>query len=209
MQLLSGWFVAIGLLLTGIGGSFAPWIWHESVALQLSAPGLAEFVKDLPEVRLGQVEVNRLYFLCPLFLAMIALPVFAHNRRLALPAWVRWSLNLAVIPLALAALSPVWAPPILLSSEFRVQTLLFLLAIGLALISPLFKNLPLTPLVIALLVGSAAAVVLPFWQFGLIQAAVAGTYQEPIDLGWGWWLTLGGIALSNIGAIGAVFIGSD
>ena len=41
---IAAWAVTVGLLLTGIGGGFAPWIYRESVALQLTAPGLAEFV---------------------------------------------------------------------------------------------------------------------------------------------------------------------
>ena len=70
---LSSWLLALGLLVTGIGGAFFPWIWREGVALQLTGPGLAEFVKLLPDVRTMQVEVERLFFLLPLFLAMLAL----------------------------------------------------------------------------------------------------------------------------------------
>lgn len=203
---IAAWAVTVGLLLTGIGGGFAPWIYRESVALQLTAPGLAEFVKFLPEVRAVQVEIDRLYFLAPLFLAMLALPIFAVNNGLALPGWWRALLRLAVVPLSLASLSPVWTPAILMAAEFRLQTLLAAGAMGLSVVSPLFKALPLKLLVILLCLGGVVAIALPAWQFSLIQSSMENVYHEPVSLGWGWWLTVGAIILSLVGGIGAAFV---
>ncbi len=195
----SSFIIALGLVLTGVGGAFLPWIWHDSVALQLTGPGLAEFVKFLPQIRTGQVAIERLFFLLPLFLAMLALPVFAVNQALRLPSWLGWLMRLAVIPLALAGLSPVWTPAILIAPEFRLQTLLAFTAIGLSLAAPLLKNLPLKPLVILLIIAVLAALILPYWQFSLVQADVAEAYDQPVSLSWGWWLTVGGLVLSMIG----------
>jgi hypothetical protein len=191
--------------LAGLGGGFLPWIWRDPVALQLTAPGLAEFVKFLPEVRLGQVQLQRLFFLPPLFLAMLALPLLAANRQLLLPTWLRWLVRLAIVPLALAALSPVWTPTILLAPEFRLQTGLALLALGLALTAPWFKHLPLTGLISLLLGGSLAALILPWWQFRLIQPAIAEAYHQPLWLGWGWGLTATGIMVSLAGGMWLLF----
>lgn len=190
-------------MLAGIGGAFAPWIWRQSVALQLTAPGLAEFVKFLPEVRLGQLQIERLFFLLPLFTAMLALPLLAENRWLALPAWLRYPLRLAVLPLALAGLSPVWAPAVLLAPEFRLQTLLALSALGLAALAPLLRALPLRLLAGLLLAAGLAALVLPPWQFSLVQPGLVEAYHQPVSLGWGWWLTAAGLGLSMAGALGA------
>jgi hypothetical protein len=198
------WFVALGLFLTGIGGAFLPWIWRESVALQLTGPGLAEFVKFLPEVRTKQVDIERLFFLLPLFVSMLALPIVVENKKLDLPTWLRWGLRLAVIPLALASISPVWAPEVLIDQEFRLQTLLAGLAIGLAVIAPLLKSLPLKIVAVLLLGGGLAAIILPMWQFSLIQPSMVEVYHEPVSLGWGWWLTVGGIVLSIVGGIFAL-----
>jgi hypothetical protein len=191
--------MALGLLLAGAGGAFLPWVWRESVALQLTAPGLAEFVKFLPGVRAGQIQIERLFFFLPLFLAMLALPLFATNQTLRLPAWLSWLMRLAVIPLALASLSPVWTPAILIAPEFRLQTLLAVVAIGLSLAAPLLKSLPLKPLAILLIIAGSAALVLPYWQFSLVQADVVEAYQQPVSLGWGWWFTASGLMLSIIG----------
>lgn len=195
----AGGLLALGLLLAGIGGGFLPWIWRTPVAQQLTAPGLAEFIKFLPEVRLGQLQPERFYFLLPLFVAALALPLISANHRLMLPLWLRWLLRLAVLPLALAGLSPVWTPAILMAPEFRLQTLLAGLAVGLAVIAPLLQKLPLTPLLLLLLAGSLLGLGLAWWQFSLVQSSIGTAYHEPISLGWGWWLTVAGVILSLIG----------
>ncbi len=180
----------IGLFMAGVGGGFVPWVWRDTVALQLTAPGLAEFVKFLPEVRTGQLTVQRLYFLLPLFWAMLALPILAENQQLRLPTWLRWGLRSTVIPMALVALPPVWSPPILLDAEFRIQTILALLAMSLTIISPLLRHLPLKELLGLFWLIGLASLMLSTWQFSLVQAAIVEAYHEPISFGPGWWLTV-------------------
>ncbi len=196
---------SFSLLLAGIGGAFLPWIWRASVALQLTGPGLAEFVKFLPAVRAGQVRPERLFFLLPLWVALLTLPVAVENKKLALPGWLRWSLRFMVIPLALAGLSPVWAPAILLAPEFRLQTILAAVAVGLTVIAPVFNRLPLKIFVMILVGSSLAALVLPVWQFNLVQPDMVEAYHEPVSLGWGWWLTAVGLVMSSGGGIYAAF----
>jgi len=55
--------------------------------------------------------------------------------------------------------------------------------------------------IILLVVGDLAALTLPLWQFSLIQAGVGAAYHQPISLGWGWWLTVGGIFMSVVGGV--------
>ena len=203
---IAAWILSVGLLLTGLGGGFAPWVYKEGVALQLTALGLAEFVKFLPEVRLGQVQVQRLYFLLPLFVASLALPLIAINRQLMLPGWWRVLLRLAVVPLALASLSPVWTPTVLVSVEFRLQTVLAAGAMALLVISPLLKKLPVKLLAVLFCISGVVTIALPLWQFGLVRAGIEEAYHEPILLGWGWWLMLVGIIMGMAGGIGAAFI---
>jgi hypothetical protein len=168
------------------------------VALQLTAPGLAEFVKFLPNLRLGQVVIERLVFLLPLFVALLAIPILVDNKALGLPRWLRWALRLWVCPLALAGLSPVWTPTILVDPEFRLQTILGGGAVVLTVVTPLLKNLPLKPLLVLYVIAAVAALILPFWQFSLIQADMMQVYHEPVALGWGWWLTVLGLIISLI-----------
>ncbi len=197
--------LVVGLLLTGLGGAFLPWVWRAPAALQLTAPGLAEFVKFLPQVRTLQVEIQRLYLLWPLFQAMLTLPLFAANQSAAIPGWLRWLMRLAVVPLALAALSPVWTPAILMAPEFRWQTGLALVSLGILLFQPLFRRLPLTLLVMPLIISSVAAAALSFSQFKLAQVGLAEVYNQPVTLGWGWWIMSVGLLLSVVGGAGLLW----
>lgn len=198
------YLMAIGLLMVGLGGSFIPWVWREAVALQLTAPGLAEFVKFLPEIRTAQFTVERLYFLGPLLVAMLLLPLVAENHQLGLPRWLRWSLRLTVMPLALAALSPVWTPGILTNAEFRLQTILAGLAIGLSLVAPFGKRLPLKLLLGIVALTGGVAIGLAGWQFNQIQPALESVYRGPVSLGIGWWVSLAGLIISLAGGVGVV-----
>jgi hypothetical protein len=201
----SHYLIVWGIWLAGVGGSFIPWLWRDAVALQLTAPGLAEFVKFLPEVRTVQLSVTRLDFLQPLFWAMIVLPLIVGNQALRLPIVWRWLLRASIIPFALASLSPVWTPTTLTNEEFRQQTMIALVAGALMLFAPLFKRLPLWLLFIAITVGGIRAIVLAGLQFNLIQTALANVYAEPVTLGLGWWLTVGGVSLSIMGGAWATW----
>lgn len=200
--------LALGLLVTGFSAAFAPWVWRPPVALQLTGPGLAEFVKFLPQIRGGQIQIERLFFLLPLMVAIIALPLFAGNSQLRLPGWFRWTMRLSVLPLALATLSPVWTPAILLAEEFRLQTALAGLAVGLAVFSPLFGRIPLRILGWLFVTAGLAALILPYWHFSLVQAEIQEAYHEPVTLGWGWWLTALGMVVSVAGGIIVTISGS-
>lgn len=184
--------LVLSVLTVGLGGGLAPWVYREAVALQLTAPGLAEYVKFLAENRLGLLTVQRLYFLLPLAVAVLSLPLLTANKTLALPPAVRWFLRLSVIPLALNLLSPVWAPGVLLNSEFRLQTLVALLGIGLAVIAPVFKVVALKWLLPAVTLSHVLAIGLAVNHFNQLTPAIEATYASPIGLGWGGWLTIAG-----------------
>lgn len=203
-------FLAIGAVVClAIGGGFAPWIYRPPAALQLTAPGLAEYVKFLAEVRLGQLAVQRLFFLLPLATAALALPLLAANARLGLPLALNGILRLCALPPALALLSPVWSPGVLLSAEFRQQTIIAGLAIGLAIIAPVFAALPLKWLLTLTAILAGAATGLALQQFFLSVPAIAATYAAPISLGWGGYLSIAGAAGLIISAGWAWIISGD
>lgn len=189
-------------------GAFWPWVYREAVALQLTAPGLAEFVKFLPEVRRGELAVSRLFFLLPLLAGTVVLPLLAVNRQVGYPRWLQWLLRLAVLPFALSLLSPVWTPAVLVSAEFRLQTLAAILCLGLGLVAPLLKNLPLRWLALAGAGLALLAVGLAFQQFFLARAALEDVYRSPIVPGWGAWLAWAGAGWLLLGAASA-FLPAD
>lgn len=188
------YLLPISLLAFAIGAAFAPWVYRAPVAEQLTAPGLAEFVKFLAEKRLGLLPIQRLHFLFPAASAALMLPLFAVNRELRLHWSVNALLRLATLPTALAILSPVWSPGVLMSAEFRAQTTIAAIAIGLAVIAPLLRGLPLRWLTIAAALIALAATVFAVRQFLLAQDAISAVYASPVSLGWGGWLTLVGSA---------------
>ena len=184
------WLLPLSLVLLGVGGGFTPWVYRSPVALQLTAPGLAEFVKFLPEMRLGLLPIQRLHFLLPLATAALTLPLAATNRQLGLHWSLDGLLRLAVLPLSLALLSPVWSPGVLLNPEFRLQTFTAAAAILLALIAPLFKNIPLKYLTTGVAVLAALSLILVLRQFWLVDDAIGVAYASAIRLGWGGWLSV-------------------
>ncbi len=188
------YLLPISLLAFAIGAGFAPWVYRAPIAEQLTAPGLAEFVKFLAEKRLGLLPIQRLHFLFPAATGALMLPLFAVNRQLRL----HWSgnaiLRLTTLPLALAILSPVWSPGVLMSAEFRAQTIVAAIAVGLAVIAPLFRALPLRRLTIAAALVALTATIFAVRQFLLVQGAISTAYGSPVTMGWGGWLTLVGLA---------------
>jgi len=187
-------FLIISLFALVIGGGFAPWVYRPPVALQLTPPGLAEYVKFLREVRLGILSLERLYFLLPLTVAAFGTSLIAVNERLRLHWSANWLLRLSVIPMALNLLSPIWAPARLIDPEFRLQTIVAAAAIGLAALASLFRKLPLPLVVFVVAAAAGGGVWLALEQFYLAQAAIAATYASPVTLGWGGWLAIFGAA---------------
>lgn len=195
------WLAVLGLLAAGSGAAFLPWVWRDGVALQLTAPGLAEFVKFLPEQRLAILTIHRLYFLLPLCWAMLMLPLLASNARVQVPHWVRWLIRLTVIPLALASLPPVWTPGTLTSEEFRWQTIIAACASGLSGISPWLQRLPFRAVAVVLTVGGLVTLTLATREFLLVQTPIAEVYHSPVSLGWGWWVITFGAAVSGASSL--------
>jgi len=191
------YLAVFSIFIFGIGAGFAPWVFRAPIALQLTAPNLAEYVKFLGEVRLGQLAVQRLHFLFPAMLAALAFPLLAANRQLRLHWGLSGLLRVATVPMALVFLSPVWSPGILLNAEFRVQTFVAILAIALAIFSPLLKALPLKWLLGAIALIALLSTILALRQFFVTQNAIALTYASPVHLGWGGWLTI-------LGAVGLI-----
>jgi hypothetical protein len=195
------WTLLVGLMLAAGGASFGPWVDRPAAALMLTAPDLAEFVKFLPEVRTGSLAVHRLLFLFPLFVTTFALPLVVTNRRLAYPGWVRWPALVAVIPLALTLLPPVWSPGVLLSAEFRLQTSACVLCLGMVVAARWLRLMPLRPIVALLVPLSLAAPSLALWQFFAVQEAVTHAYASPIVPGWGAWIAIVGFGLVVLGIL--------
>ncbi len=201
LQIIGSWAFLGGLLLAAAGASFAPWVTRPPAALVLTAPDLAEFVKFLPEVREGTLKVSRLMFLSPLFVTALTLPLSVAVSRLDYPRWIRWAVLITVIPLSLTLLPPVWSPDVLMSTEFRPQTIACALCLSLVVLNHWLGRTPFRLVLSLSVLLSLAAPALALWQFLVIRGAVARAYASPIAPGWGTWTTLAGFGVVILGAL--------
>ena len=214
----------LGLALA-IVGYFGPWVDHKTAALVLTGQDMGEFVKFLPEVRDGTAPMIREFFYLPPFAAALGLILLMASKRLAYPLVVRAVMLLAVLGLAWAMLPPVWTPQLLVTAEFRKQTVAIAFCLLLLIIHPVLRYLPprrgLEPVAcpehsrregltaVALRYAQDTAMMVlallgagpPLWQFFSIREAVNRAYGWPVQVGWGLWVTVLGFLIVMAGTV--------
>lgn len=193
----------VGWVLAAVG-YFGPWIAHQAVALTLSGVDMGEFVKFLPSVVDGSLQVTRQLFYLPPFTVVVSIALLSSLGDLNYPWPLRMFMLLLAIPVSLQLLPPAWAPSILLTAEFRLQTIALGLCWLLLAASWLLGRLP-SWLVGSLSAGlSLGALILTSWQLLVAKPAIDEVYRVPPAIGWGVFLCLAGLAL--IAAASAVIV---
>ena len=189
-------------LLAALLGYWMPWLALPAVALQLNAYELSEWVTFMPAVQLGEVPFNRLSFLIPaaclaLLFALASAQSRTARRRPALAIWPDsmwgWVL-LGCAGLSVAAVFPYY--PYLLTAygdpEFQAQFFVacaVVAGIGLAFITPDWLS-SLAPIALAVIgIGYS------LWALWALLPVAAELLRAPWPVGWGWPLTLVGLAL--------------
>ncbi len=190
------WLLPLGALIT-LAGYVGPWVPHKAAGLVVTGLDLAEYVKFLPQVRGGELAIWRQVFYLPLVAVSLSLSLWAYRTELALPRLMRWAmLGLAVVA-ALNLLPPAWTPGRLTTPEFRLQTGVMVICLGLAALGPMLALLPRwvglgLPAVLPLAGGLAAVVF-----FAQVLPLIQPLYNAPLGLGWGPpVLILGGLLIS-------------
>lgn len=197
-------FVSLTLLLglaLAIAGYFGPWVDHKTAALVLTGQDMGEFVKFLPEVRAGAILMIRELFYLPPFVAALGLILLMANRRSAYPLLVRVVMGLTVLGLAWAMLPPVWTPQLLLTAEFRKQSIAIAFCLLLVVIHPVLRHLPLRLVAVAVMVLAILGAGPPLGQFLAIHKAVSRAHGWPVPVGWGLWATVLGFTIVLVGAV--------
>jgi hypothetical protein len=121
-------------------GYWGRWIAHPAAGLNILGVDLPEYVKFVPEARYGVIPINRLvFFAMPVSLAS-GLILFA-SLRMQISVWLRGLVGLLAIPVALSMLPPAWTPGLLMTPEFRTQTLVIMALIAATFLIPLWKQL--------------------------------------------------------------------
>jgi hypothetical protein len=176
-------------------GCYGAWIAHRTAALTISGSDLGEFVKFLPGVLDGSLQVMRQFFYLPPFAVVVSIALLAGLRRLRYAWPLRVLFLVLAVPVSLQLLPPAWSPASLLSPEFRVQTLAlglcWLLLAGFWLLGrlPAWLNGALSG---ALAVAAAG---LSAWQFFAVKGAIDAVYRTPPSIGWGFYVCMSGLAI--------------
>lgn len=191
-------------------GYFGPWIPHRAAGLVITGLDLGELVKFLYPVQQGDIGLWREGFYAPLAAVSVALSLFAWRRELAYPTAVRLPMLAVALVAAANLLPPAWTPGLLLTPEFRMQSVGLVACVGLALVAPLagLLPLPLSGLIVLALTG--AALYFPLAQFQWILPALADLYNHPLWPGWGpWVMVVGLVGMGYCVLRVAYFVGSD
>ncbi|MGQ9626225.1 MAG: hypothetical protein ACUVV0_04885 [Anaerolineae bacterium] len=187
-------------VLIAVVGYWGPWVHHCSAALILTGPDMGEFVKFLPQVRAGEERVFRQIFYLPPFAAALGLLALAGSSPLGRRAVPKFILLAFALALSCALLPPAFTPSSILSAEFRLQSIAFLVCLFLAFWQGVFGLIPrrfFFGLVLALCLAGA---IFPLWQFLALRGAIQAVYGFPIASGWGLWAAPAGLLLTALSA---------
>jgi hypothetical protein len=173
---------------------FLIWLPQPIVGLSFIGLEMGEWVKFLPQVRLGEISANRNYFYIPpitLGMMMIAWTVTWPNKRWQ--TWVARGLAVAVAFLAFPSVEAILDEP---ASEWLLRVILAMVVLILAALCPLFKRLPPGILIkgswlLIMLLGLIGAI-FPTWAYLAVRGPVGDLLRLAIGIGPGVWLNAAG-----------------
>lgn len=190
----------LGWALAAIG-YYGPWIGHATAALTLTGTDMAEFVKFLPSVVEGTLEVERLLFYLPPLAVVVGVAFLIAEERLDYP----WPVRLLAVglcpPLSLQLLPPAWSPASLATPEFRLQATALGLCWLLLAAFWLLGRLPARFSGLLTAVLALVSAVLPAWQLFVVKPAIDSVYGTAPPVGWGFFVCLAGLACMTLGGL--------
>jgi hypothetical protein len=200
----ASWLLLLGGLLT-LAGYLSPWIDHHAAALIVTGLDLGEYVKFLPAVRQVRVTVWREGFYLPLVAVSLTLSMHCYRADLRYP----WPIQAGILGLAAVAalnlLPPAWTPTLLLTPEFRLQTMTLGICLSSIILSPFLAQTPRVVVLAFCVLLILLALFFPLVNFLFILPDVATLYRQPLSPGWGVYtstmgllLLLGATIFSNI-----------
>jgi hypothetical protein len=175
-------------------GYWGRWIAHPAAGLNILGVDLPEYVKFVPEARYGVIPINRLvFFAMPAALAL-GLILFASSR-MRVPVWLRGLAGALAIPVALSMLPPAWTPGLLMTPEFRTQTIVIMALMAAVFLIPLWKQL-IPDWLRGIFFILAGLLPLPALSaFFKLMPALEKLYNHPLRSGPGVWWTVAGMTL--------------
>lgn len=185
-----------GACLITLAGYFAPWVDHAAAGLAITGLDFGEYVKFLPEVREGSIQMWRQGFYLPLLAVSLACSLFAYRPFFRYRFAARLALLLLGFVAALNMLPPAWSPAVLASSEFRLQITWIILCLGAITLSPLLALAPASVTYLPIIALSMACLWFPISAFLRVLPSIHSLYQREPAIGWGpYIMALGLLAL--------------
>jgi hypothetical protein len=176
-------------------GYLGPWLAHPTAGLTLTGVDIGEFVKFLPGVLDGSVQIHRQAFYVTPFAVVLSMALLAGSHALDYPVGVRAAVVVAGVAASVQLLPPAWSPTSLFSPEFRLQAL----AVGLLwLLLASYRWFGRLPIWLAALLSgfsAFAALGLTIWQFSTVETAIFQVYATVSPLGWGLPVCMAGLAI--------------
>lgn len=188
------WLLPISILLTLVG-YFGSWIGNPVAGLVVTGLDMGEYIKFLPSIIDGSIQIWREGFYLPLVAVSLTLSLQVFRVELRY-GWAMRALLIAVaIIAALNLLPPAWTPQRMLTAEFRQQ----FTAIGLLLVAVAFSPfLALLPQKVAgtiITIMALSAVWIPTRGFLSVLPDISLVYNRPQGAGWGIYVMLSGLIL--------------
>ena len=151
----------------------------------MSGLDLGEFIKFLPAVRNGQLLLWRPGFYLPLLAVSLAFSANAFRAGLDYRRPMRVFLLVVAVVAALNMLPPAWTPALLLTSEFRLQTVAIAIALLATALSPFLGLLPRRIGGALLMALASAAFWFPLYSFLLVLPDISRVYNQRQTAAWG------------------------
>ena len=195
-RLLSNIITALALLSLAFG-YWGRWVAHAAAGLNILGVDLPEYVKFVPEARYGVIPINRLVFFAPPVALALGLILFASQKR-SLPLGLRALAGVLALPVALSMLPPAWTPGLLMTPEFRAQTLAIMALFTAAFLIPLWKLLLPDWLRGGLFILLGLLPIPALSAFFRLMPALAKLYHHPLQPGPGLYWLIAGMALMAV-----------
>jgi hypothetical protein len=186
------WPLACVISLIGYLGS---WVVHPAAGLAITGLDMGEYAKFVPPVVDGDTYIWRQGFYLPLVAISFACSLVAYRRFYAYRSWLRLALLLLGLVAALNLLPPAWSPAVLITDEFRLQTVIMIVAVAMLATSPVLALLPPTPVYGPLAFVSAAGIYFSVSGLLTVAPSISSLYGHQVQFGAAFYVTIAGLTL--------------
>jgi len=169
---------------------FLVWLPQPAAGLSFIGIDIGEWIKFIPQVQSGELDINRnVFYLPPITLSLI---LILWSASWSEKRWQTWVLRLLAIVISLLSLPSIEAFTEETTREWLTRTVMVLVVVIVSILIPFKRYMPSAItmngkwLVISLLGLSGA--ILPTWTYLALRDPVSQLFQAYVGIGPGVWL---------------------